>query len=162
MAKTPGNLDGVQSSPIVATRDRVKNLGREKMVVLSGFLGTPLVGPGGKLIVGREPEGKPKWRLYRTLAMDEYIEFDESDVVHYENVSKVGEAPGSAPRADERVLIWLRPSAPVTPIKSFLAGEIADMYLPETDILANMVDVAAGQVRFITRAGGTEAPPCKT
>jgi len=135
---------------------------REDAVVLSGFLGRPLTGPGGAPIPGRELDLEPKWRLYRTLAMNEYIEFNEVDVIHYENVSKVGEAPGSAPRADERVLLWLSPSASVTPIKTFLAGDIADMYMAEADILANLVDVAAGQVRFITRAGGTEAPPCKT
>jgi hypothetical protein len=153
-----GKLKNVQSSPIVKDRDNDRDWRREKAAVLSGFLGAPLLGDDDKPLPGRDVDRVPKWRLYRTLAMDEYIEFNEEDVLHIVNESRAGQ---DAPRVDERVLVWLRSSATVTPVRDFLAGEIADSYMPEADFLAGLVDIVPGNVRFIKRAGGTEAPPCK-
>lgn len=125
---------------IVDYWDKDSDWQEERTIVVSGYLGQPKV-----------PPTRPGyWRLFRTLNLDEYIEFREDDVVHVEK------QPSSAP--DQRlvaIIIWLRESARVRPIRvhDFLIGEVANQYMPQADLAARLGEERKLQVVADPAAG---------
>jgi hypothetical protein len=89
----------------------------EPAVCLSGFLGR-----GTK-------EGK--WRLYLNNRLDEYIEFDESDLLHSETLATGQESRGGTS-------VWLREGATLRQTRvtsrqiqaDFLQGDLASKFIP--------------------------------
>jgi hypothetical protein len=69
-------------------------------------------------LVGRS--AKPgHWRIYTTLDLDEYLEFEEKDVVHSRPI-RAGESPIGG------TIVWLRAGASVEHSTQFQAGRPAD------------------------------------
>jgi hypothetical protein len=88
--------------------------------------------PGAKLFsgyVGRSTS-EGSWRLYLSLAFDDYLEFRESDIVHVETVGGKGGSQAGA-------WVWLSPDAAVQHIRGehrgmqgeFLGGDISKRFL---------------------------------
>jgi hypothetical protein len=147
--------DQVKSSPIVEKKQADSNWRNVATIVVSGYLSEP---PHRSL-----PPADWRWRLYRTLALDEYLEFFWRDVVHIENVSVA--PPGGAPSGPtdplEPVVIWLGVNARVS-LGDFLVGEVADMYMPHADLAASLGSQARAAAIFVgrSRAGCTRNPGC--
>ncbi|MEO8285167.1 MAG: hypothetical protein ABI670_01885 [Chloroflexota bacterium] len=134
--------DNVQSSPVVQARDdNLLEWENENVVVFSGYLGRPSA-PGGK------------WRLYRTLTLDEYILFNKDDVLHIANERSSGQEAELIQEV-QPVYIWLKSSTPVERIlPQFLAGEIASLYMPQADIMRNLNALTANGFTLPTEGGG--------
>lgn len=137
-----GQLDSYRHDPADKTKyytivddwDADANWQAERTVVVSGYLGQPNV-----------PPTRPGyWRLFRTLNLDEYIEFCEDDVIHVEEQPwAVRDNPVEPSKTGKRlvpIMIWLRETARVRPIRvhDFLVGEIANKYMPEADLAARL------------------------
>jgi hypothetical protein len=163
--RNPDNDDTSKYRSIVNDWDWAPDWHDERTVVVSGYLGQPAYTKPGKVSLARPGY----WRLFRTLNLDEYIEFLELDVVHIEQQP-------SAPGQDQRlvpVIIWLREGARVRPIRvhDFLVGEVANQYMPEADLAARLgeerrlqpfADPAAGSFAGCTNQSGCGGTVSKT
>ena len=129
----------ITSSPIVRrylNSTTWKN--EEDVIVVSGYLREPL----------NNTDAVPEWRwiLYRTLDLDEYIEFNWADVLHIENYSYKDpppQPPAQPPTHDkaaptEPVVIWFNASARINRVQHFLIGDIANLYMPHADLAARL------------------------
>ena len=156
----------VKSSPIVEMKKADQDWREVPTIVVSGYLSEP---PNRTIIPIQW-----RWKLYRTLALDEYLQFDWKDVVHVENV-RVNDNDDDHDDDDhddddhddtevnplEPVVIWLGVNARVS-IGDFLVGEVADMYMPHADLAASLGSQSQAAAMFVGRsyAGCTRNPGC--
>jgi hypothetical protein len=143
------DLSDIGQSKIVKKWEENDRWGGAPAVVLSGYLGGP-----NDAKTGNPVTLNGYYRLYRTLDFIDYIEFqdDPTVVLHVEQES------------DDygKVTVWLSASASVLYIRSFLAGEIADMFLPGADLGAKLGEQHQQAAVFAARswAGCTTNPQC--
>jgi hypothetical protein len=141
----------VKSSPIVEAREKEQEWRGVSTVVVSGYLS----GPRPTEI----PVSEWRWKLYRTLALDDYLEFKWEDVVHFENVNT--DTKTTTTDNLEPAVLWLSENALVS-IGDFLVGEVAELFLPHADLASSLGSQARGGAIFIGRsqAGCTRNPGC--
>jgi hypothetical protein len=122
--------------------------------VISGYL----EGPYKK--EGDNDQEHWRYRLYRRLDLDDYIEFEWHQVKHMANYS-VKNANGGyddPPDVTTKVTVWLDSGAQVS-IGSFaIGGPIADLYLPEADVAGSLITKGVELSYYGARSNG--GPGC--
>jgi hypothetical protein len=146
MAAKPEHPDKVKRSPIfqlLSDEDRAKDL-----VVLTGFLDGPEFDDGDKA-------SDYRFKLYSSLTLDKYIEIRWGAIVAIENYtsSDAADPVPNDPKNLERVTIWIERSAEVT-LPSFLAGDIAHLYMTHEDAVASLLQSKA-QANILLAGGST-------
>ncbi len=111
-------------------------------LVLAGFLGK-----------GADPG---RWRLYLTRQLDEFVEFDEPDVLHTERI-------GQGDEDADKTWVWIKPEAlgraertGASRQAAFLQGDIAASF---ADATARVRRLHAGGPLLVGRGGGRYADP---
>jgi hypothetical protein len=131
MASDKGDRKGLKEHPLVTRL--VPDPGKASgLVVLTGFLGRS-VQPGN-------------WRLYVSAALDNYFEFPESDVAHWDSIE-----PAQNPVAAN--VVWLTSSANLRLVSTrstnlqaeFLRGEVEQQFRPSASVsgMATLAPLAA-------------------
>lgn len=144
MADSEGRAgpDGAEQEPRL-TPDRLVEIlvpdpsHHEPKVTLTGFLGR-----------GAQ-EGS--WRLYMTTGLDEYVEFNESDVVHTEP------APGGR-LPTGGTMVWLRIGAPIR-VTRVSSRQVQAEFLQGALTTSFMVGSGLGALRLSLREA-TDDPRC--
>ncbi len=111
--------EGLRSNPLI---EEIRNLGKN-LVPISGYL--------------QKDEAKDTWRLYRSLAFDEYLRFGKDVVEFVFQVSKDHQKQGD-PEALEPAIVWFGGATEVDRVQTFLVGDLATLYLPHADLAASL------------------------
>jgi hypothetical protein len=147
----------VRSSQFVTGRQNDAEWLGSDVTVVSGYLEAPAASFDVADI------DRTMWRLYRTLELDEYLEFTWNNVVHIEGYTDAsGQTIGASDGPYGRVVVWLRNSTKVS-LGTFLIGSIADQYMPQADMstaTGQRGGAAAALAALRSGAGCTHASPC--